>query len=136
MSRPDGQRPLRTRSTGLDRIVRRRTHATRPSCMAPDRPLPVPRFLCSSRESGASRSETFGRRARYVCEDVKTDAQLIKQAKRDPEALGELFRRHAPTVHRWLAGRTSAAIASELTAETFAQAALSLRRFRDDADGS
>jgi RNA polymerase sigma factor (sigma-70 family) len=67
---------------------------------------------------------------------MKTDAQLIKQARRDSEALGELFRRHAPSVHRWLAARTSVSIASELTAETFAQAALSLRSFRDEANGS
>lgn len=67
---------------------------------------------------------------------MKTDAQLIKEARHDPDALGELYRRHAVGVHGWLAGQTSHATASELTAETFAQAALSLRRFRDEAHGS
>jgi RNA polymerase sigma factor (sigma-70 family) len=67
---------------------------------------------------------------------VKTDAQLISEARRDPEALAELFRRHAIRIHRWLETRTSAAAAADLTAETFAQAALSLRRFRDESDGS
>jgi RNA polymerase sigma-70 factor (ECF subfamily) len=67
---------------------------------------------------------------------VRTDAQLIRDARRDPDAFAELYRRHAVSVHGWLQARTSAASASELTAETFAQAALSLRRFRDEADGS
>jgi RNA polymerase sigma-70 factor (ECF subfamily) len=67
---------------------------------------------------------------------VKTDAQLIKDARRDPDALGELYSRHAAGIHAWLAARTSTSTASELTAETFAQAALSLRRFRDERDGS
>jgi RNA polymerase sigma factor (sigma-70 family) len=67
---------------------------------------------------------------------MKTDAQLIKEARRDPEALGELYRRHATAIHGWLAARSSQGTASELTAETFAQAALSLRRFRDEAEGS
>jgi RNA polymerase sigma factor (sigma-70 family) len=67
---------------------------------------------------------------------VKTDAQLIKEARRSPEALGELYRRHAAGIRAWLASRTSPGTASELTAETFAQAALSLRRFRDESGGS
>ena len=67
---------------------------------------------------------------------MQTDAQLIRAARRDPDALGELYRRHAVGVHAWLRVRTSPTTASELTAETFAQAALSLRRFRDQADGS
>lgn len=67
---------------------------------------------------------------------MKTDAQLIREARRDPEALAELYRRHAARINGWLETRTSAAAASDLTAETFAQAALSLRRFRDESDGS
>jgi len=67
---------------------------------------------------------------------VKTDAQLIKEARRDPDALGELFRRHSTAIYGWLASRTSPGAAADLTAETFAQAALSLRRFRDEAEGS
>jgi len=67
---------------------------------------------------------------------VKTDAQLVKEARRDPDALGELYRRHVARIHAWLSSRVPPAAAAELTAETFAQAALSLRRFRDEADGS
>jgi RNA polymerase sigma-70 factor (ECF subfamily) len=67
---------------------------------------------------------------------VKTDAQLIREARRDAEAFGELYRRHAQAVHSWLRARGGERIAGELAAETFAQAALSLRRFRDEAGGS
>jgi RNA polymerase sigma-70 factor (ECF subfamily) len=67
---------------------------------------------------------------------VKTDAQLIRDARKDPDALAELYGRHAVAIHAWLRARTSTTAASELTAETFAQAALSLRRFRDEAEGS
>jgi RNA polymerase sigma factor (sigma-70 family) len=67
---------------------------------------------------------------------MKTDAHLIREARRDPEALGALYRRHAARVHSWLTGQVGQHVASELVAETFAQAALSLRRFRDPGDGS
>jgi RNA polymerase sigma-70 factor, ECF subfamily len=67
---------------------------------------------------------------------VKTDAQLISDARDDPDALAELYRRHAGAIHSWLRARVPHRIAGELTAETFAQAALSLRRFRDEAQGS
>ncbi len=65
-----------------------------------------------------------------------TDAELIRRAQREPEALGELFRRHSLGLERWLERRVPPSVAVELTAEVFAQAAVSLRRFRDDADGS
>src|SRR5262245_17451665 len=65
----------------------------------------------------------------------QTDAALIRLARRDPTAFGELFQRHAPTVHLWFAHRIEWA-ASDLTAETFAQAWLSRSRFRDLRDGS
>ncbi len=60
---------------------------------------------------------------------VPTDVALLRDAERDPEAFGELFRRHAPSVHAWLERRLQWA-ASDLTAETFARAWLSRRRFR------
>jgi RNA polymerase sigma-70 factor (ECF subfamily) len=66
----------------------------------------------------------------------KTDAQLIADARADSEAFGDLYRRHAPNVYGWLRRRAPEADASELTAETFAQAALSLKRFRAPTDGS
>jgi RNA polymerase sigma factor (sigma-70 family) len=67
---------------------------------------------------------------------VKTDVELIKQAGSDPEAFAEIYRRHSPSIHAWLRARTRPDIALELTAETFCEAALSLRRFRDLSKGS
>lgn len=67
---------------------------------------------------------------------MKTDAQLIHEARNDPDAFAELYRRHVASVHRWFRARTPESIALDLTAETFAQAALSLRRFRDQSAGS
>ena len=67
---------------------------------------------------------------------TSSDAQLIRMARQDPEALAELYRRHARSVDRYLRARLPSGNAPELTAETFAQAALSLRRFRDERDGS
>ena len=67
---------------------------------------------------------------------MKTDAQLVVEARRDADAFGELYRRHAQAVYSWLRARGGERIAGELAAETFAQAALSLRRFRDEAGGS
>ena len=67
---------------------------------------------------------------------MKTDAELIREAREDPEAFAELYRRHAPAIHSWFGARMPARVAVELTAETFAQAALGLRRFVDRAEGS
>lgn len=67
---------------------------------------------------------------------MKTDADLIRAARHDADAFGELYRRHAEAIHAWFRRRAGARSAEDLTAETFAQAVLSLRRFRDDADGS
>lgn len=65
----------------------------------------------------------------------RTDAELVRAAKADAGAFGELYRRHVPTVYAWFHRRIDWA-ASDLTAETFAQAWLSRRRFRDQAEGS
>ena len=62
-----------------------------------------------------------------------TDAELLRAA--DARAFGELYGRHAAAVHEWFARRVAWA-AADLTAETFARAWLSRRRFRDDRDGS
>jgi len=67
---------------------------------------------------------------------VRTDAELIRAARTDAEAFAELYARHARPIASWFGARTPTWIAAELTAETFAQAALSLKRFRDEADGS
>ena len=65
----------------------------------------------------------------------RTDAELIDAAEADAGAFGELYRRHVSTVHAWFRRRLEWA-ASDLTAETFAQAWLSRRSFRNEADGS
>ncbi len=65
----------------------------------------------------------------------RTDGELVHAAESDAGAFGELYRRHVSTVHGWFRRRLKWA-ASDLTAETFAQAWLSRRSFRDEADGS
>ena len=64
----------------------------------------------------------------------RTDAQLIRGGA-DEAAFTELYRRHVSSVHTWFRRRLDWA-AADLTAETFAQARLSRRRFRDERDGS
>jgi RNA polymerase sigma factor (sigma-70 family) len=65
-----------------------------------------------------------------------TDADLIRRAREDPEALAELYLRYRAQLYAWFRSRLPESAASELTAELFAQVALSLRRFRDEAGGS
>ncbi len=65
----------------------------------------------------------------------RSDVQLLVAARRDPEAFGEFYRRHAIGVERWLQTQTpDRATAADLTAETFAQALVSLRQFRGTTD--
>jgi RNA polymerase sigma factor (sigma-70 family) len=65
-----------------------------------------------------------------------SDAQLLRRAREDPEALAEIYRRYRDQLYCWFRRRVPESVASELTAELFAQVATSLRRFRDQADGS
>jgi RNA polymerase sigma factor (sigma-70 family) len=65
---------------------------------------------------------------------TRTDAQLLRDSA-DSAAFTELYRRHVAAVYAWCHRRFGHA-ASDLTAETFARAWLSRRRFRDDHDGS
>jgi RNA polymerase sigma-70 factor (ECF subfamily) len=80
-------------------------------------------------------SETRGG-PRRIETDVRTDAELIRAARSDAAAFGELYERYARPIARWFAARTPERVVGELTAETFAQASLSLHRFRDEAGGS
>lgn len=66
----------------------------------------------------------------------ETDAELIRRAREDPDALGELYLRWKQPLFCWFRARLPESEASEVTAELFAQVALNLRRFRDEADGS
>jgi RNA polymerase sigma factor (sigma-70 family) len=47
------------------------------------------------------------------------DSALIQQSLSEPERFAEVFDRHAPTVHRYVARRMGTALADDLTAETF-----------------
>jgi RNA polymerase sigma factor (sigma-70 family) len=68
---------------------------------------------------------------------MRTDAELIKAARTDPAAFRELYDRYAEAVHGFHLRRTNDVHAAfDLTAETFAQAWLGRRRFRDRAGGS
>lgn len=64
----------------------------------------------------------------------RTDAELLRDSA-DGAAFASFYRRHVSTVYGWFQRRLEWA-ASDLTAETFAQAWLSRRRFRDERDGS
>ena len=60
-----------------------------------------------------------------------SDADLIRHSKRDPDAFGELFDRHAAAVLRYVARRVGCEhTAQDLMAETFAQAYVARRSFR------
>jgi RNA polymerase sigma-70 factor (ECF subfamily) len=66
---------------------------------------------------------------------MKSDAELLGSA--DAGAFRELYDRYSVRIYRFQLGRTRDPDAAlELTAETFAQAWLSRRRFRDLAGGS
>jgi RNA polymerase sigma factor (sigma-70 family) len=68
---------------------------------------------------------------------VDSDLELLRAARSDPEAFGGFYRRHAVAVERWIRAQTpDLATAADLTAETFAQALVSLDRFRGASDES
>jgi RNA polymerase sigma factor (sigma-70 family) len=67
----------------------------------------------------------------------QTDAELLLAARTDPQAFREFYERYAVWVRAWFQRQTSSETAAlDLTAETFAQAWRSVKRFRDEADGS
>jgi len=81
-------------------------------------------------------SRTPSSRSERITE-TSTDAQLLRAAQSDPQAFRAFYERYAVWVHAWFQRQTgSDGVALDLTAETFAQAWHSLKRFRDLADGS
>jgi len=67
----------------------------------------------------------------------RSDAELLRAAASDPQAFRVFYDRYATWIRAWFHRHTGEDAASlDLTAETFAQAWLSLRRFQDLADGS
>ena len=66
-----------------------------------------------------------------------SDARLIRESRRRPDAFVEVCERHAADLTAWLRGQTrNADVADELLAETLAQAWRSRRRYRDPGTGS
>jgi hypothetical protein len=64
-----------------------------------------------------------------------SDCRLLRRARTDPDAIGVLFRRHAPAIERFLVAETlDAAVAAELTSETFAAGLRGARGFRGGTD--
>jgi|SRR5215471_4670178 len=61
-----------------------------------------------------------------------SDAELLAASSSDPEAFGAFYDRHAAAVLAFLVRRTGCAqLAADLTAETFAAAFISRRRYHD-----
>jgi len=68
---------------------------------------------------------------------TRTDADLLKAARQDPQAFREFYDRYAVWIRSWFLRHTGSDSASlDLTAETFAQAWHASRRFQDLAGGS
>jgi RNA polymerase sigma factor (sigma-70 family) len=75
--------------------------------------------------------------ARPAIPETRSDAELLIAARGDPLAFRAFYDRYAVWMRSWFQRQTgSESAALDLTAETFAQAWRSLRRFRDQAGGS
>jgi RNA polymerase sigma-70 factor (ECF subfamily) len=57
------------------------------------------------------------------------DATLIAQSWSEPSRFGEIFRRHAPQLHRYVARRLGATVADDIVAETFYRAFRTRERY-------
>jgi RNA polymerase sigma factor (sigma-70 family) len=68
----------------------------------------------------------------------RDDSELLRAAVADREAFAAFYRTYASVLERWFAVRAGreGTVASELTAETFAEALRSLRSFRGTEPGS
>ena len=68
---------------------------------------------------------------------MKSDAKLLRAARKDPAAFRQLYDRYAEAIHAYHLRRArNEEVAGDLTAETFARAWLGRTRFRDEMDGS
>jgi RNA polymerase sigma-70 factor, ECF subfamily len=68
---------------------------------------------------------------------IRSDAELLAVASKDPLAFREFYDRYASWVLSWFQRQTGSDTAAlDLTAETFAQAWHASRRFQDLANGS
>jgi DNA-directed RNA polymerase specialized sigma24 family protein len=67
----------------------------------------------------------------------RTDAELLRAARSDADAYGELYRRYRERIFGYFLRRTADEhSALELTAETFSRAWVTRERFADERDGS
>jgi RNA polymerase sigma factor (sigma-70 family) len=66
----------------------------------------------------------------------RSDIALMRAARTDSRAFGELYERHAVAIHGWLRSRVGEPAATDLTAETFAAAWQARRRFRTESSDS
>jgi len=75
--------------------------------------------------------------ARHRTFEDATDAELLRESRRDSTAFRVLYDRHSSRIHAFHLKRTrNTGAAMELTAETFAQAWLSRERYRDHGEGT
>jgi RNA polymerase sigma factor (sigma-70 family) len=65
-----------------------------------------------------------------------TDSDLLLASRSRPELLGEVYERHAPAVHRYLARRVGTAAAEDLLGEVFAAAVSARLRVVPHPSGS
>jgi DNA-directed RNA polymerase specialized sigma24 family protein len=66
-----------------------------------------------------------------MSQSVKSDADLLREARRDPKAFRSVYERHVARVFSLLRHETGDVdVAMDLTAETFARALAGTRRFR------
>ena len=66
--------------------------------------------------------------------DPRTDSELLRAAEGDPEPFGIFYDRHVRVILAFFYRRTAdPETAADLTSETFAQAFISRRRYRDTA---
>jgi DNA-directed RNA polymerase specialized sigma24 family protein len=66
----------------------------------------------------------------------RSDLVLIRAARSDAGAFGELYERHVFAMHGWLRRRVGEPAATDLTAETFAAAWSARARFRPERSDS
>jgi RNA polymerase sigma-70 factor (ECF subfamily) len=67
----------------------------------------------------------------------RSGAQLLRAARRDPDAFTAFYRSHAGWLERWLLMQVrDPHLATDLMAETFAQALVSLPRFKGTEPGT
>jgi RNA polymerase sigma factor (sigma-70 family) len=67
---------------------------------------------------------------------VHDDASLLRAARSDAQAFAAFYTRWSVPLHGWLRTQVPADVATDLTAEAFAQALLGLSRFRGSEPGS